>query len=270
MSKKKTSFRSFEISNPEFETAGLRYVTIKSANLKGRGDIVLFIPTAAKEKKDVPLVMLLHGVYGSAWAWAMSGGVHITAQKLLDKKLIAEFVIAMPSDGLWGDGSGYLPHNNLDFEKWIMQDVIGAVQQAIPNCTNKSPLFIAGLSMGGFGAIRIGAKYGKSFRAISGHSSITDIEQLPFFVEEKLDTYRQADKINESLFKTIKNNKHHLPPLRFDCGNKDPLLEVNQLLHEQLSNHEIPHIYEEFEGEHSWPYWQKHIKDTLIFFSKHA
>jgi putative tributyrin esterase len=268
LSKVKT-FRSFELSNPEFENAGLRYITVKSANLKGRGDIVLYVPSALKRKTGVPLIILLHGVYGSAWAWAMSGGVHVTAEKMIRKKLMEEFIIAMPSDGLWGDGSAYLAHNGYDFEKWIVEDVPAAVRKALPCYTDRSINFIAGLSMGGFGALRIGAKYADRFRAISGHSSLTDIYQLDLFVEEPLNNYSQSDGADESLFKTIQKHKKNLPPLRFDCGKDDTLLEVNRLLHKQLNQYKITHVYEEFEGGHNWMYWQEHIKQTFIFFSAH-
>ncbi len=39
-------------------------------------------------------------------------------------------ILAMPSDGLWGDGSGYLWYDGVDYENWIMEDVIEAVVQS--------------------------------------------------------------------------------------------------------------------------------------------
>ena len=98
-------FRTIEISNPEFENDFLRFITVKSQNLKGRGDICVFVPPGAEDKNNCPLVILLHGVYGSAWSWSLNGGVHLTALEMIKKKLIPSMVIAMPSDGLWGDGS---------------------------------------------------------------------------------------------------------------------------------------------------------------------
>ena len=61
-------------------------------------------------------------------------------------------------------------------------------------------------------------------------------------------------------------NKEKLPPIRFDCGIQDPLIEANQLLHQQLSELNIEHTYEEFPGGHEWPYWQKHVARTFEFF----
>jgi putative tributyrin esterase len=261
-------FRTVEISNPRFENDFLRYITVKSENLKGRGDICVFVPPGIEEMTDCPLVILLHGVYGSSWSWALNGGVHISAFDLIKKKLIPPVTIAMPSDGLWGDGSGYLPHHNSDFEKWIAEDVAAAVQKCIPAVTNESKMFIGGLSMGGFGAFKIGVKYHDIFTAISAHSPITNVEQMRPFVEENLENYLQNDKTEEDVFATILKYKAHLPAISFDCGLSDPLLENNRLLHQQLVENNIIHEYEEYKGGHDWSYWQQHVIDSILFFSR--
>ncbi|RPD99101.1 esterase family protein [Aureibaculum marinum] len=266
VNKEKSKFRTTEISNPEFECNNLRFITVKTQNLKGRGDICVFVPPI-KKLQDTPIVTLLHGVYGSAWIWAHKAGVHFTAMKMINKGLIKPMVIAMPSDGLWGDGSGYLPHNNFNFENWIVKDVIDAVKETIDCTSDKSKLFISGLSMGGYGALRIGAKYPKNYVGISGHSSITNVNQMHLFVEEKESNYNQYDKISEDVFELMYQNKEELPPIRFDCGKNDLLIEYNRELHQKLKQSGVKHIYEEFEGEHEWSYWQKHIRNTLLFFN---
>jgi hypothetical protein len=68
-------FNTIEISNPRFENDFLRYITVKSEHLKGRGDICVFVPPGIEDLSSCPLVILLHGVYGSSWSWALSGGV---------------------------------------------------------------------------------------------------------------------------------------------------------------------------------------------------
>ncbi|WP_194767248.1 alpha/beta hydrolase [Tamlana sp. I1] len=261
-----SKFRTTEISDPKFESDHLRFITVKTPNLKGRGDICLFVPDV-ELTANTPLLILLHGVYGSAWIWSQKAGVHRTAQKMMQAKTIKPMIIAMPSDGLWGDGSAYLPHNSLDFEKWIAEDVIEAVKENIDVVTNASKIFIAGLSMGGYGALRLGAKYHQTFDGISGHSSITDVPQMALFVEENLNHYKQENTADESVFELMKLNKNQLPPLRFDCGKDDELIEHNRKLHKQLETENIPHSYEEFSGKHEWVYWEEHVKDSLVFFS---
>ncbi|CAL1518502.1 alpha/beta hydrolase-fold protein [Chitinophaga sp. MM2321] len=261
-----SKFRTVEISNPAFEQQHLRFLTVKTASLKGRGDICIFVPPGITDLSDLPVCILLHGVYGSAWSWAFCAGIHLRAKEMMERKEIKPMLIAMPSDGLWGDGSAYLPHHQLDFEKWIATDVPEVLIESFPQVSEKSPFFIAGLSMGGFGALRIGAKYNERFKAMAGHSSITMLEQMKLFVEEDLQGYTQNDPTSENVLDTMLKYKDRLPPFRFDCGNTDLLIADNRLLHQQLQENNIPHLYEEFEGGHEWPYWEKHVIRTLQFF----
>ena len=261
-----SKFRTTEISNPEFEANNLRFITVKTPNLQGRGDICVFVPPI-KDLKDVPIVTLLHGVYGSAWIWAHKAGVHFTALRLMEEGILEPMVLAMPSDGLWGDGSAYLSHNDKNFESWIVDDVIAAVIENIACTSNKSELFISGLSMGGYGALRLGAKYPTKYKAISGHSSITHKNQMSLFVEEGISNYDQRNSKEEGVFELLLINKSNLPYIRFDCGKDDILIEHNRKLHKDLKSNSIPHLYPEFEGKHEWPYWEEHVKDTLLFFN---
>jgi S-formylglutathione hydrolase FrmB len=261
-------FRTIEISDPGFERDHLRFITVKSPHLKGRGDLCVFVPDNSSNLTALPVVILLHGVYGSAWSWALKSGVHLQAQRMINEGTLPSMIIAMPSDGLWGDGSAYLPHNGYDFEKWIVEDVPAVLQECIPQVSAVSPLFISGLSMGGFGALKLGAKYGHLFKGISAHSSITSLPQMKIFVEEEILNYQQADKSEEDIRETILRYRRHLPPLRFDCGVEDILIEHNRQLHQQLQEHDIPHQYFEYPGGHEWPYWEKHVVDSLTFFAR--
>jgi len=260
------SFRTVEISDPRWEREGLRHVTVKSPALGQRADLTLFVCPGAAESTNVPLVILLHGIYGSHWAWALKGGAHATAARLCAAGEISPMVLAMPSDGLWGDGSGYLAHRTQDFERWIVDEVPSAATLAAPCLGADSPLFIAGLSMGGFGALRLAAKSPTRFTAASGHSSATHLEQLQGYVEEPLATFTALEE-DRSVLDACLRQKGPLPKIRFDCGTEDPLLEANRALHSGLFAAQIPHHYEEFPGGHDWPYWELHLEETLRFFA---
>jgi len=260
-------FRTTEISDSKFESNNLRFITVKTPNLKGRGDICVFVPPIV-DLEDIPLVILLHGVYGSAWVWTQKAGAHITALEMMDNGEIPPMVIAMPSDGLWGDGSGYVDHNAYNFEKWIVEDVPNAIIANIASVSDKSKLFISGLSMGGFGALRLGIKYANRFEAVSAHSSITDLQQMELFVEEPLHKYFQKDDKENSVWGIIEKHSEKLPKIRFDCGKDDELIDANRKLQQQLIQAGISHTYEEFPGGHEWAYWQEHVKKSLLFFAK--
>ncbi|MDB6054696.1 MAG: esterase family protein, partial [Verrucomicrobiales bacterium] len=164
-------------------------------------------------------------------------------------------------------GTAYLPHQGQNFENWIVQDVPKAAALAAGCISEHSAIFIAGLSMGGFGAMRLGCKYQNKFRGISAHSAITNLNQLAELVEEPITSYNSPD-VQWRVLDLMKGGSQFMPPLRFDCGLADPLLEANRELHRQLDLRGIHHIYEEFEGGHDWLYWENHLRDTLRFFSK--
>lgn len=261
-----TMFRTIEVSDSRFERDGLRHVTFKSRALAARADVTLFVPKGVTSA--TPVVTLLHGVYGSHWAWALKGGVHVTAARLIAAGEMPAMVIAMPSDGLWGDGSGYVRHrahaSRADYEAFVA-DEVPAVVGRVTGAAGAG--FIAGLSMGGFGALRIGAKYGRDrYRAAAGHSSITEFKQLARFVEEPLSAYGAIGAEEQSVLETMLVHREALPAIRFVCGTEDPLIEENRALHRALVKFKVPHEYLEEAGGHEWGYWARRIEETLRWF----
>lgn len=263
-----SNFFTTKISDPEFEFKGLRCITVKSNALQRRADITLYVPTQTSTDPSLDMVILLHGVYGSHWAWTMTGGVHKTASRLIEEGKIRPMILVMPSDGHFGDGSGYLKHQREDYEKWIVEDVIAVVKEQIASVNEKSKIFITGLSMGGYGAMRLGAKYPTIFKSFSGLSSITEFSQIALFLEGKDDTELSKSVVSkESVLECMLANKDRLPRFRFDCGTEDLLIEFNRKLHSQLKENNIQHSYTEHPGSHQWEYWKTHIEESLLFFN---
>lgn len=259
-------FRTVEISQPEFTPPGVSFVTVKSSAMKRRADLSVYVPPSASAG-PLPLVILMHGVYGSHWAWLFKGGAHQVLERLMAEENLPAMMLAMPSDGLWGDGSGYARHVHADYRRWIVEEVPAAAALVDPRIIG-APQFIAGLSMGGYAAMRLGALHADQFAAISAHSSGTDIAQIQAFVEEPPEDFVLAEDEPISVIECLKKNALRLPPLRFDCGSEDPLISHNQLLHQQLDVEGIAHEYAEFPGGHTWDYWHNHLADTLRFFGK--
>ena len=127
--------------------------------------------------------------------------------------------------------------------------------------------FIAGLSVGGFAALRLAGIYPERYQAASGHSSLTEISQLDALIEESREDW-STDATSSSVLEALKSAQEKLPALRFDCGQSDIFLKANQQLHQSLFELGIAHQYEEFEGGHEWQYWRTHLADSLKFFSR--
>ena len=213
------------VSDPQLTPEGVVLLTIKSNHLRGRGDITIYMPPQA-EAEAAGVITLLHGVYGSHWAWMYKLDVHRTLLSLIDEGKVPPFILVMPSDGLLGDGSGYFAHQHHDFESWITQDVVEAVQHYIPSIGFETPWFVCGLSMGGYGAMRLGIRHPERYQAFSGLSSITGLADFQTFTREQVRQMPFDAKVQQlELDDAFLQNRKTLRPFRFDCGTEDPLLE---------------------------------------------
>ncbi len=261
------TFRTVELSDAALTERGLTFATVKSAALKRRADVTFYVPEGAEaDATSLPLVLLLHGVYGSHWAWVFKGAAHRVLHRLVTEGAVPPMMLAMPSDGLWGDGSGYLRHTTADYARWIVDEVPALAGQVQPGCIG-APLFISGLSMGGYGALRLGARHAERFAGISAHSSITDFRQMEGFVEEPMTDFKLEAGEVSGVLEAMLASRALLPPIRFDCGTEDSLVGYNRVLHHELDAAGIPHTYEEHPGAHTWEYWNEHLAGSLRFFA---
>jgi putative tributyrin esterase len=260
-------FARIEISDPVFERDGLRHVTVSSAALNRRGDVTFYVPPNVSGYRSVPLILLLHGVYGSHWAWTMKAGAHHIAADMIASGQLPPCVLAMPSDGLWGQGSGYVPHREHDPERWIVDEVPAMAAIACSAVDDRSPLCIAGLSMGGFGALRLAGKYPARFAAAAAHSAITHVDQHDRFIPDDRSGWSMAGHDGDILTALILAESA-LPPIRIDCGRDDPQISDVRALHAALTKASIRHEYAEHSGGHDWAYWQRQLPAILKFFTR--
>jgi len=258
-------FVTTELSDPRFESEGLRHATVSSEALGRRGDATFWAPPGASG--SLPLVILMHGVYGSHWAWSHKAGAHRIAAALIASGELPPIALAMPSDGLFGLGSGYVKHAAGDFRAWILDEIPELAAMALPEVSPEAPLALAGLSMGGFGALLLGARNGDRVRAAAGLSSMTEFAQMRFFVGDIKGF--NVDDADRSILDAAIANRDRLPALHFDCGDTDPLIEPNRALHAGLEEAGIAHSYKEYPGGHEWPYWEAHLGAALQFLAAH-
>ncbi len=242
-------------------------VTIESASLGGRGDLAVHVTPGTRLPTNVPVVVLLHGVYGSAWNWSLLGGAHTTLDRLVRADRVGPMVLVMPSDGMRGEGTGYLRHPGFDAEAWVMDDVVDAIDEMIDEVTVQSPLFLGGNSMGAFGAARLGLRHPR-VRAVAMHSAITHLDQLAEFTVDDIGLAAGLDPAERDLLYSFDERGDRAPPIFLDCGGADPLAAANRELHEQLVERGVDHEYAEFDGEHNWDAWSGRIEHSLRFFDR--
>ena len=206
-------------------------------------------------KKPFPAVYQLHGHSDDYTQWARFTSLE---QYAVDRQIM----IVMP-DG----GRGYYTNsvNEENYEDHIIETV-RFIDDTFDTIKDRSQRGIGGLSMGGYGALKLGMKYCDIFSSVAAHSSVITPEERcgasPFwyniFANEKPEnSLRHLAKKNGSKIK-----------FRFDCGTEDSLFPDNKKFHEFLCENKIEHIFEEFPGTHNWGYWREHVGAAIDFHAK--
>jgi hypothetical protein len=133
---------------------------------------------------------------------------------------------------------------------------------------------ISGLSMGGYGSLRLGFEYSETFRSVwafSGSSEFGmegDYDRMESFPREFHNIVEvPAAGSRADLFK-IAENATNPPAIGFDCGTEDWLIDSNRKFHAHLEKLGIPHEYREHPGGHDWTYWDAHIREAFEFHAK--
>src|ERR1700760_3372605 len=97
-------FPNAQLSRPIPGNENLRFLNFRGEALPTRGDVLLLTPPHFDDLRAVPLLILLHGVYGCQWNWWLNGAIDRTMSEMLRDGMTVPMMIAMPSDGLIGDG----------------------------------------------------------------------------------------------------------------------------------------------------------------------
>jgi putative tributyrin esterase len=223
----------------------------------------VLVPEGSVGTPPFPVCYLLHGLSDDHTSWARQTSIerHVAGLPL---------IVVMPDGGRGFycdavDGPAY--------ERYLLEDVIGFVDRTFNTIAERQGRVIGGLSMGGYGAIKLALKYPQLFCSAVAHSAALDVQrriERPEVAAEMRrifgpapgggpnDPYALAATIDRTL----------LPALRLDCGLEDGLLEENRAFHRHLEQFDIPHEYAECPGAHTWEYWDCHIQEALAFHQR--
>lgn len=159
--------------------AGIQRITIHSTALGKEMPAQVFIPAKVDPDARLPVLYLFHGRYGDEQGW-MGGrigrpgvGIHDIAQDLIDAGRIRPVIIVSARiDDSYGVDSppaddGYA--HGL-YERYIVDELMPAIEARYPISTDPSDRAMAGLSMGGFAALHAAFRYPERFGAVGGLS----------------------------------------------------------------------------------------------------
>ncbi|HEY3417477.1 MAG TPA: alpha/beta hydrolase family protein [Armatimonadota bacterium] len=155
------------------------------------------------------------------------------------------------------------------YEQHVLESIrlVDGMFRTVPEASSRG---IGGLSMGGYGAMKLGLKYPELFGSVAAHSGALDITDLLDNSDiPGLDIIfgKQLDP-SEDCF-ALAARPGPKPALRFDCGVDDHLLEHNRRFHDHLERLGIKHTYKEYPGSHTWDYWDTHVQAALQFHRQH-
>lgn len=153
-------------------------------------------------------------------------------------------------------------------------EIVGLVDRTFPVKAERGGRAIGGLSMGGYGAVKVGIKHHDRFASANSHSGavgvLRDRKRVARFDGEYGRIFgTQATGGDEDPFALVERIDHGLlPKLRIDCGTEDFLLDQNRAFHKHLDGLNISHEYDEFPGGHEWAYWDAHVPRAIAFHAK--
>ena len=221
-----------------------------------------------------PVLYLLHGLMGHYSDWLQRTNV---ADYAADYRMI----VVMPegNDGWYTDSAG-VPADK--YESYILKELIPDVQQRYRTIEARYGRAIAGLSMGGYGAVKFGLKSPSTFvfaGSVSGAFGITRISE-----KDAGDRWQEFQKlfgpaggetrVGNDLFEIIGKlaaaRVPALPYFYFDCGTEDApwIFAANRDLSALMFEKKIPHEFRQLPGDHSWAYWDRQVQEVLKIASE--
>lgn len=245
----------------------------------------LYLPADYEtSQRSYPVVYLLHGYSDDETGWIQFGEANKIADKGIAEGKVPACIIVIP------DGKVTWYCNSFDQKaKWedvFINEFIPAIEKEYRIRAKKEFRAIAGLSMGGYGALKLSMRHTDLFSTCIAMSSgtFTD-EELSKMPNENYERYfagiygnslvgesrlNEAWKANNPLDLIHSVPQDKLKSVRFwiDCGDDDFLCNGNSALHVEMRKLGIPHEYRVRDGGHSWSYWRSGLATGLEYIGE--
>jgi len=242
---------------------------------------VILPPSYDTEKaRRYPILYLLHGLGDNEQMLIHSGGFNLV-QDLWERHQLGDFLIVTPDGG----SSFYINSRDgrLRYEDFFLREFLPQIEKRYRAQSGRASRGIAGISMGGYGALHLGFRHPELFASVGAHSAAL-LEKLPTVaISDSRQTARS--RILGNVFGSPldpvfwKQNDPlaiahtaDLSALRiyFDCGSEDDFgfEDGAAALDKILSSRHIPHEFHLYPGGHNWVYVAEHLPALLQFHSR--
>ncbi|MGU7779268.1 alpha/beta hydrolase [Burkholderia sp. PU8-34] len=244
-----------------------RVVAIPSDTMRETFAATVVLPDAyvhGSHTEHFPVVYALHGSGGDHTDWTSNTRIGELADRY-------HVILVMP-DG--GHESWYIDSpfdSGSRYETFVGKEVVSYVDAHFRTIATKHARAITGLSMGGFGALRIALDEPDTFGAVGSISGAVDprnCEDEPHIDHVFGDPGRHPSFWNRNaIIESARTFMHAHIDLTIDCGRDDSFVGSNRTLHERLIALGVPHDYAERAGGHTWDYWANAIRYQVRFFA---
>lgn len=243
----------------------------KSLGFRTRVEIII----PQDPQKEVPtdkILYLLHGLSDDATAWCRQTRIESYAEQ-------RDYIVIMPEvqRSFYSDmkyGSQYFTYVTEELPR-ICEELFN-----IKHVRDKT--FVAGLSMGGYGAVKCGLSRPDFYAACAGFSGALDPERLlneprdgveNWYKEihaiiDKGESWPEGSDLFKLAEKMSKLDKKDQARLLVTCGDEDFLIDSNRKFDKYAKALPIDYTYKEWPGVHDWKFWEECLPLAFDFFEK--
>jgi len=261
------------------EGSRVQYLSFRSELLDRELDYALYLPPSYDSTdRDYPVLFFLHGANENQRRWSTRGLTDIELDRRISEGEIGEFIVAIP----FGANSFYT--NSVTGELWqdmVIDEFIPLIESENRAVGTRAGRAISGISMGGYGALKIAMTYPELFNSVSAHSAmlIDDFdavrvnpraEQLYTLLFDRIFGLSESSEIwdaNNPLRLAAEADGVDSLRIYFDCGTEDEygFFAGANRLHEVLDERGIDHEFHLHPGMHGWDYARQHTQASLDF-----
>ncbi len=212
-----------------------------------------------RNERKYKTLYLLHGLLGNYTDWVSRTRIQEWAEE-------KDLAVVMPS----GDNSFYFrsrtPWN--DYGEFIGDELVRITRSMFPLSEKREDTFIAGLSMGGYGAIRNGIIHSEIFGNIAGFSSAIHIfedtsEEANIGLFDNIEEASKTDLNPKVALEDMIREKRTVPKFYLSCGRQDDFLKVNEDFRDLLLEKGMDVTWDEEDFGHEWDFWNSQIRKVL-------
>ena len=239
--------------------------------LKRNTHINVILPTPnetdQKVKKNLKVLYLLHGLHGDEGSWLHLSNI---------ERYAYEAGIAVVIPGVGNSFYQNMAHGE-DFFTYVTEELYKFVQGLFPVSKKREDTFIAGLSMGGYGAWYLALACPEKYAATASFSGAVDIgfrytpvglgnAPMPFYVDNCFGDPTKIAGSDRDVFALFEKAKAKgiVPRMYQSCGTADFLYQMNVEAYKKLTEMGAEITWRETPGiDHVWDFWDSEVRWIL-------